>query len=443
MKTNFRIYKVSKVIVIILLLVFNTTRAQWEQTNGPLDVERTSSLAVLITNSGDTNLYAGTYEGGIFLSTNNGNEWESLVGENWNTNTGSFTKKDVTALLPIQDSSGNINLFAGTEGDGIFLSVNHDTNWTEINTGLTNTYVSDILLVDTLLFAIADTSSFYVGHAGTIFRSSNLGSSWEVVNNNIADTSVTALTFYKDKLGITNLFAGTWLGGVYQSKNFGENWTRYDNEMNGYYIFDLTMLDTVLLAATNYQVFRSYDKSKTWEQTNNDLINVMRLEVKDSIIFAQSERDIYYSTNSGSNWQNGSGPGYDLNCMKTGGNYLFVGINAPFFVSNSVWRTLLSKIITNVDNDTKLFPSNFTLYQNYPNPFNPSTIIKYQIPQGGLVTLKIYDILGNEIKTLVKEYKGVGRYEVKFNASNLSSGIYIYRISANDFISSKKMLLLK
>jgi hypothetical protein len=85
----------------------------------------------------------------------------------------------------------------------------------------------------------------------------------------------------------------------------------------------------------------------------------------------------------------------------------------------------------------------FHLEQNYPNPFNPSTIIKYQILQDGLVTLMIYDVLGKEVKTMVNEYKGAGRYEVKFDASNLASGVYIYRIIANDFISSKKMLLMK
>jgi hypothetical protein len=92
---------------------------------------------------------------------------------------------------------------------------------------------------------------------------------------------------------------------------------------------------------------------------------------------------------------------------------------------------------------------NYNLAQNYPNPFNPSTKIKYQIPEDGIVTLKIYDILGKEVATLVNEQKTIGRYEINFDASNLASGVYIYRIQVNDpaggtgFTSSKKMLLLK
>ena len=85
----------------------------------------------------------------------------------------------------------------------------------------------------------------------------------------------------------------------------------------------------------------------------------------------------------------------------------------------------------------------YLLDQNYPNPFNPSTTIKYQIPEDGLVTLKIYDILGKEVKTLVNEQKATGRYEARFNASDLATGVYVYRLSVNDFVSVKKMLLIK
>lgn len=85
----------------------------------------------------------------------------------------------------------------------------------------------------------------------------------------------------------------------------------------------------------------------------------------------------------------------------------------------------------------------FLLYQNYPNPFNPSTSINYQIPKEGIVTLKVYDILGNEMKTLVNEFKSSGNYSVEFDASKLASGMYLYRLQVNQYVSTKKMLLLK
>jgi hypothetical protein len=85
----------------------------------------------------------------------------------------------------------------------------------------------------------------------------------------------------------------------------------------------------------------------------------------------------------------------------------------------------------------------YSLEQNYPNPFNPTTTISYQIPVAGNVTLKIYDVLGKEVITLVNETQASGVYNVEFNASQLASGVYIYRLSCNDFIQMKKLLLMK
>jgi len=102
----------------------------------------------------------------------------------------------------------------------------------------------------------------------------------------------------------------------------------------------------------------------------------------------------------------------------------------------------LSEIITKVKNITELSKS-FTLEQNYPNPFNPTTVIRYQLPENGRVTLKIYDVLGREINTLVNEEKIPGNYTVQFDGSKLSSGVYFYQIQTEKFRSVKKMLLIK
>jgi hypothetical protein len=85
----------------------------------------------------------------------------------------------------------------------------------------------------------------------------------------------------------------------------------------------------------------------------------------------------------------------------------------------------------------------FSLLQNYPNPFNPSTSIKYRIPTDEFVTLKVYDVLGREVATLMNDKQGRGEYNVNFNASKLSSGIYYYTITAGNYTETKKMMLLK
>ncbi len=91
----------------------------------------------------------------------------------------------------------------------------------------------------------------------------------------------------------------------------------------------------------------------------------------------------------------------------------------------------------------ELTPETYELSQNYPNPFNPSTTIKYQLPASGNVIIKIYDILGSEVATLVDDFQNEGRYEINFNASKLASGVYLYRLKENDFVNTKKMILLK
>ena len=100
--------------------------------------------------------------------------------------------------------------------------------------------------------------------------------------------------------------------------------------------------------------------------------------------------------------------------------------------------------IVSVDNETDvLMPGAYHLYQNYPNPFNPSTYISYQLPKSDFVTLKVFDVLGREIKTLVNKYQDAGKHSIEFNAATLASGMYIYRIYAGTFNDTKKLLFLK
>ncbi len=113
-------------------------------------------------------------------------------------------------------------------------------------------------------------------------------------------------------------------------------------------------------------------------------------------------------------------------------------------VKNSVTKTWYVEVVddpTSVEDEG--LPTSYALDQNYPNPFNPSTKIKYSIPQQSFVSLKIYDILGNEVSTLVNENKSAGFYEASWNAANISSGIYFYTIKAGSFAETKKMMLIK
>ena len=108
-----------------------------------------------------------------------------------------------------------------------------------------------------------------------------------------------------------------------------------------------------------------------------------------------------------------------------------------------VWDSASVNITLTGVQENHSHPAEYKLYNNYPNPFNPSTTIKYSIPEASFTSIKIYDVVGNEVSSLVNENKPAGLYEVEFNASNLSSGIYYYVIQVGSFRETKKMILLK
>ncbi|MEP0860037.1 MAG: T9SS type A sorting domain-containing protein [Ignavibacterium sp.] len=142
-----------------------------------------------------------------------------------------------------------------------------------------------------------------------------------------------------------------------------------------------------------------------------------------------------------------------IKTLRSGNNFL---AHIPFPISDPQYVTVDKIILISSNNerltDNKIeikyqdpppLPLEFNLYQNFPNPFNPGTRIAYSIPKDEVVTIKIFDLLGNEIKTLVDEFQTQNYYEIQFNAENLSSGIYFYQMKAGEFIQTKKMILLR
>ena len=126
--------------------------------------------------------------------------------------------------------------------------------------------------------------------------------------------------------------------------------------------------------------------------------------------------------------------------------YLVISIDKNNFLYLNGYNATFKYKLTNITCVTSGepgIPASFSLSQNYPNPFNPSTGINYSIPKSGLVTIKVYNVLGKEIATLVNEYRSAGNYSVQFNGSKLSSGIYFYRMKSGNFVQTKKLMLMK
>jgi hypothetical protein len=130
-----------------------------------------------------------------------------------------------------------------------------------------------------------------------------------------------------------------------------------------------------------------------------------------------------------------------ISISKTNGTGTIIGPIGFTAVSGMAAR--LNRVVGIDDENDSEIPNSYALEQNYPNPFNPSTVISYQIPNAGNVTLKVYGILGNEVRTLINEEKPAGSYKIQFDGTGLSSGIYFYKIQSGSFVETKKMILMK
>ena len=150
----------------------------------------------------------------------------------------------------------------------------------------------------------------------------------------------------------------------------------------------------------------------------------------------------YVSTNNGSTWEE-SDTGLPnsfaaIHALTTSNTKIYAG---TLFIG--AWERPLTDYVTGVEPTNNQFPSEYSLQQNYPNPFNPSTTIEFSVPQESFVELKVFDVLGNEVSTLVSDTYSAGNYKTDFRAEKLPSGMYIARISAGNFVQTKKMILLK
>jgi hypothetical protein len=379
------------------------------------------------------------------------------------------------------------NLFAGTDSNGVYLSTNNGLEWSAV--GLTNNYVCSLEFIDSILFA---------GTSSGVFQSTNSGSNWTLINSGLP-TYCVVNSFIK--IG-TNLFAGSHTNGVFISTNNGLTWSNATGDMLHTTVFSLTVSPTgTIFAGTFGGIFYSTNNGTNWTQVmgsldgvSNPTINCLAFTNK-GYCFAGSRGSFNFghfhgwvrrSINNGLNWtyDNFGILGRDYFSLINYGNYLIAGTDSGVYLSNNnceswtaantglsslfirglkvsdanliastdsgIYRRPLSEMITDVKQSSSPTPEKYSLSQNYPNPFNPSTTITYSIPERSTVRLSIFNTLGQKISEVVNETKDAGSYEHNFNASQLSSGIYFYRIEATStqnagktLVDTKKMVLMK
>jgi len=435
-------------VSIFTMLTAIALNAQWVRTNGPKN-EVTMSLTVGSNNKGDTAIYAGTFRGEVFVSTDYGDNWSKIAYDtSFSSNNPGFSSKDIRVLTACPNLTGGISVFAGTEGDGVSLSLNSDTNWVAVNNGLTNLFVTSFLCIP----KENGSMKLFVGTLGGVFLSTNNGTSWENLNNGLMNVTVEALAVLKDEKGIENLFACSgYPGGVFRSTDNGINWVTFENELSSSSIKDIVVSDSNLFVLTyDNEVFRSTNKGVNWEIANSEFPSYEKVNciaAHDTIVYAGTSNRVYYSVNGGNSWGYGIHVlGAYVECLEIGNSFLFAGTGSAWVFLGSVWRRPLSEMLTDftdVEKNEEKSPQDFILEQNYPNPFNPTTTISFNLPSRSFVSLKVFDGLGREVAIILSEELAAGNYTQQWNASGFSNGVYYYRLQAGTYFQTKKLVLLK
>ncbi len=375
--------------------------------------------------------------GNLWKTTNTGITWEHIYNNDLNGGTGIQFTSPTTGWL--------------TKYSELFTTSDGGYTWRVV---FTNPYTvnrsNSYFINDNIGFISSDTA---------LFRTTDAGENWSV----LTDTLVGIITpyFYNENLGFILCSDGNQ-ASVFKTTDLGNNWIlsnecgsldgcgygpiRMLNENEGYLAYHWVSAFRVT------SILKTTNGGNTWE---GSLIPYFNFGVTDLYFLSfqngwvtTNNKNIFRTTNAGATWDTlQSATTLDeviknIEFFNTNISY-GIGTNHIYFTNDGcVTYSIVDSVVTNVESQPSV-PTQFILYQNYPNPFNPATVISYQLPVSGNVTLKVYDVLGNEIATLVNEEKSAGVYDVDFDGSDLSSGIYFYKLHAGNFTKTNKMILLK
>ena len=403
---------------------------KWSQCNEGLK----SSEVINVLAIDSTQVFAATNLNGIFRTSNKGETW---------INNGLQGNIGMTLSL-----SNSKNIYAGLFAEiGFFgdklRSDDNGYSWISIGAGLPIEPAYD--------FAFTKHNEVYTAIAGAgaeIYYSSDSGSSWNKISGSLSNPVYTVAL---NSLG--TIFAGSNSGIIYRLVNGGLAWTALDLNSPDFTCTKIAVNHKDYIFAVSNAgggIFRSTDNGNNWQSLTSGLldsvITSIYIDPNDLVFIATSTQGVYYSKENGDTWIPTSSliplPNVTSLTMDDEG-YLYVGTRF-----NGVYRTF--QTLTDVENESVVYPTEFSLEQNYPNPFNPSTNIQYTISSRQFVSLKIFNSLGEEIETLVNEFQDAGVHSKLYIVnSTLPSGVYFYQLrvysvsGAGRLVETKKMILLR
>jgi len=435
--------------------------------------------AIVINPTNANIMYIAGLDSGVYKTTNGGLNWFAV------NNGLSYNK---VQCLDISKSNPNV-LYAGTDQNGgslsgVYVTTDAGATWFYKSTGITDSKGIQQIVIHPTNPNIAYIGVFDGVVASTIglYKTTDGGNNWFASNAGIDNYNILSIVF--NPLNPNVMYCGTSLilpssgpSKIYKSYNGGANWFAVTNGLptgttvgNPVRAMSMTTADTSLVLAalfvndTTGGVYITTNGGQLWQKKYSVLPNTVGTLYRACIIkpgstlemyvgidqsSAQTPRGVYRSTDGGNTWTDFSGAAllntYTIRAFAfrtTGNPRLYAGAAHPtLYDGRGVFEYTWVAIGTG--NNPPNLPNHYYLKQNYPNPFNPVTTIKFGIPKSDFVYIQVFDLIGRKVKTLVSEYKQAGEYIVEFDGSNLSSGLYYYRLNAGKFSETKKMILLK
>jgi hypothetical protein len=416
--------------LLIMVVIVSSQRSNAQWTNP--DLTFTGRVIQCFTVM-DTVILAGT-DGGMIRSANNGATWANYGGI--------MGGKNIRTLFSL--TSYPFDVLGGTMnygGGGIFQSTNYGNSWTGFP--LDSVQPPSLAHVNSIL-KIETSNIFWVGTDRGVYLLPEYYplSYWNPYSTGLASGDYTKVRAMLSAGG--EIFAGTD-NGVYILN--GSSWAQRSNGLSSTNVTALKSVDGYLIAGISQGsegIYISADTGKTWAISKTIPAVTCILIVGSNIFVGSSGDGVWLTRNYGTTWNQENdgfgGAAYNVMSLEANDQYIFAGTNG-----SSVWRRPLSQLITvpTEVQERNLQPEAFSLKQNYPNPFNPSTSISFSIPSTSFVSLKVYDLLGREVATLVSEQMSSGNHSKQWNAAALPSGIYFYRLQTGSFTETKKLVLLK
>lgn len=358
-------------------------------------------------------------------------------GQNWIDQSSGYTSMRFMSMWIVSPDT----VYMGGNNGIIIKTVNGGNNWLTLPT-------NDTVQIWGLQFVNSNTG-FAAGSYGHVIKTTNAGATWSL-NTVLQNQNLLSYIYFTNQN--TGYISGSVI--IIKTTNAGANWTALNAAFQNYeglnqiqFIDDLTGYGV----SSQNRFFKTSNAGLNWTISNagsNSLMGEYFVNANTGYACGWNGA-ILYTSDAGSSWTSQASGLTDI-------------LTSIYFTTSltgyiSTWYGHVLKTtnggLTYINKISSEVPNHFELYQNYPNPFNPSTIIRFSIPgtisplsergAGGFIKLTLYDITGKQVAVLLNESMSPGTYEITYNASGLSSGVYFYTLKSGDFVETKKMILMK